>query len=171
LSTKPTVLISCQGCIDKSQYSDIRSLATILNHSSLNIGGLALFAASLLLVTTIYYFPSMADTKENFTVEDTAAVSVGLGKFTASLYQVFFKTCFISDRMLKLIQLQVVAKTLGSSENVFISPFSVAAVSTLALVGARGNTAQQMKNTLHVNNIDDSKLSGIVGKIVKSIKV
>ena len=65
----------------------------------------------------------------------------------------------------------MVAKTVGSSENVFISPFSVAAVSTLALAGARGNTAQQMKNTLHVNNIEDSKLSGIVGKIVKSIKV
>jgi len=57
----------------------------------LNIGGLALFSASLLLVTTIYYFPSLADIKENFKVEDTAAVSVGLGKFTASLYQVCFK--------------------------------------------------------------------------------
>ena len=57
------------------------------------------------------------------------------------------------------------------SENVFISPFSIAAVLSMAHVGSRGNTASQLKTVLHLTNYNDNKINGVIGNLCRSVKV
>lgn len=66
---------------------------------------------------------------------------------------------------------QAVGKKSGPSENVFISPFSVAAVLSMAHVGAKGNTASQLKSSLNLNSISDEKIHGVLGNLVRNTKV
>jgi serpin B len=42
----------------------------------------------------------------------------------------------------------------NSSQNLFISPYSISTVLGLTAAGARGSTADQMKKTLHISNTD-----------------
>ena len=60
---------------------------------------------------------------------------------------------------------------MGASENVFLSPFSVAAVLSMVHAGAKGNTAKQLKSGLHLTNLTDEKINGVIGNLVRSIKV
>jgi len=109
-----------------------------------------LVAASLLLISAAFYFPAMAEVSDNFSVQDYASIASSITKFAATLFQ-------------------SVAKQAGSDSNILISPFSVAAVATMAYVGARGNTAEQMKNVLHFS-MDDEKINSLMGKLIQSAK-
>ena len=80
------------------------------------------------------------------------ATAAALKKFSAALYQ-------------------EVGKSVGVDENLFISPFSVAAVIAMAYVGSKENTAQQIKSALRIADIDDNKFNMVVGQLVQTIKV
>jgi len=41
----------------------------------------------------------------------------------------------------------------------------------MALAGAKGNTAIQLKNTLQLTNFTDEKIYATVGNLVQSVKV
>jgi len=59
----------------------------------------------------------------------------------------------------------------GPSENVLISPFSMATVLAMAHVGAKGNTAVQIKNALQLANFPNEQLYSTIGNLVRSVKV
>ena len=67
--------------------------------------------------------------------------------------------------------LQVVSDSKGPSENVCVSPFSVAAILSMTHVGAEGNTAQQIRNTLHLKEHTVDQISLSVGKLCLDTKV
>jgi len=62
-------------------------------------------------------------------------------------------------------------KEAGISENLLISPFSVAVVLMMAYVGAKDITAFQIKNSLQLGKFLDEKIYEIVGNLVRSLKV
>ncbi|XP_075872210.1 leukocyte elastase inhibitor A-like [Nelusetta ayraudi] len=45
------------------------------------------------------------------------------------------------------------------TKNIFFSPFSISSALAMVLLGARGNTAQQMSEVLHFNNAEKSEFS------------
>jgi len=112
---------------------------------------LSFVAVSLLIATAFCYFPTMAKVETKFSVQDATAVASGISKFSSALFQ-------------------EVAKTAGPTENVFISPFSVAAVTSMALAGAKGNTAEQLKTSLNLAGIDDVKINSVMGNLMSSMK-
>jgi len=65
---------------------------------------------------------------------------------------------------------QIVSEKAGPSENVCVSPFSVAAVLSMAHEGARGRTAEQMKNVLHFSGFENNQISEAMGKLCLNIK-
>jgi len=65
--------------------------------------------------------------------------------------------------------LQTVATKLGPSENLLISPFSLAAVLSMTLAGAKNNTAIQLKNTLQLTHFSDEEIYTTVGNLVRSL--
>ena len=58
-----------------------------------------------------------------------------------------------------------------SSENILISPFSVAVALLMAHIGARGNTAKQIKSALPFTGLTDEEIYNDVGNLYKSAKV
>ena len=48
---------------------------------------------------------------------------------------------------------------------------AVLTVLSMALAGAKGNTAIQLKNTLQLTNFTDEKIYATVGNLVQSVKV
>merc|ERR1712071_79918 len=122
------------------------------------LSGFGFLAISLIVFISLYEFPVPPETEttmETFNDKDSAElsqnVSSALSKFSTSLYQ-------------------VLAKTLGDSENMFVSPFSVAAVLSMAHAGAKGNTLTQLKSAMHLTEYDDKKISWAVGNLCRSIK-
>jgi len=68
--------------------------------------------------------------------------------------------------------LQSLATKLGPTENVLISPFSVATVLAMAHAGAKGNTAIQLKNTLQLTSFPyDQQIFTTIGNLTRSVKV
>jgi len=62
-------------------------------------------------------------------------------------------------------------KDAGASENMLLSPFSVAVVLIMAYIGAKDITAYQIKNALQLAKFSDEKIYEIVGSLVRSLKV
>jgi len=67
--------------------------------------------------------------------------------------------------------IQSLAKKLEPSENLLISPFSLASVLAMALAGAKENTAIQLKETLQLTNFTDEEIYTTIGNLVRSVKV
>jgi len=84
-------------------------------------------------------------------VNDPIDVSAAFAKFATSLFK-------------------VVSDSNGPSENVCVSPFSVAAILSMTHVGAEGNTAQQIRNTLHLKEHTVDQISRSVGKLCLDTK-
>lgn len=130
----------------------VRPGAKQTNLKNFCLRGVPILAAILLIIFGLCHLSAMAATSQSaVTVEDSIEVSSALTKFSTSLFQ-------------------VVAKQLGASENVFLSPFSVAAVLSMVHAGAKGNTAKQLKSGLHLTNLTDEKINGVIGNLVRSIK-
>jgi len=70
-----------------------------------------------------------------------------------------------------ILLLQSVATKLGPSENLLISPFSLASVLAMALAGAKENTAIQLKHTLQLTHFTDEQIYATVGNLVQSVRV
>lgn len=47
----------------------------------------------------------------------------------------------------------------------------MAAVLAMVHVGAKGKTATQMKEAMHLSNFTDDKISAVIGELVKTTKV
>lgn len=65
----------------------------------------------------------------------------------------------------------MIARHHDASQNIFISPFSVAAVLSLAGVGAKGNTLVQLKKSLGFSDFSDEKINSVMGYLIQSLKV
>jgi len=52
-----------------------------------------------------------------------------------------------------------------------ISPFSVAALLSMAHAGAKGSTALQLKQALGLTKLPEEKSNSTIGDIIKSMKV
>ena len=59
----------------------------------------------------------------------------------------------------------------GPSENVLISPFSVAAVLAMTHVGTKGNTASQLKDLLRFSQFSDEKIYEVFGYLTNNLRV
>jgi len=88
---------------------------------------------------------------ETFSTKEKEDVIASLSKFSTSLYK-------------------VLSKSVGGSENVFVSPFSIATVLSMVHVGAKRNTAAQLKKVMHVTDIEDEKVSAVLGNLCQSLK-
>ena len=66
---------------------------------------------------------------------------------------------------------QAVGKEVGPTENVFISPFNVAAALAMVHAGARGNTAQQIRTGLHLDAMTNDQINSQIGNLVRHTKV
>ncbi len=102
-----------------------------------------------------------------------------LTKFSTTLFQVISPICSIRYHRLHhhllysyiIYILQVAVAKAGPSENVLISPFSVAAVLAMTHVGAKGNTANQLKDSLQLSQFTDEKIYEIFGNLIKNFRV
>jgi len=88
----------------------------------------------------------------NMETTHSVDVSPSLSKFAVSLFK-------------------VISKNVGPSSNVCVSPFSVATVIAMAHVGARGDTAKQITNVLHLNEFEEDEASKAIGELCNNIKV
>ena len=61
----------------------------------------------------------------------------------------------------------------AATENVFISPISVAAVLSMVGVGARGNTALQLKESMGLTKYasENGNSDSVIGSLIQSMKV
>ena len=66
---------------------------------------------------------------------------------------------------------QSVGAKVGPSENVVISPFSVAAVLVMTHVGAKGITATQPKDILGLSHFPDEKICEVFGDFIRDLIV
>ncbi|XP_046444643.1 leukocyte elastase inhibitor-like isoform X2 [Daphnia pulex] len=91
--------------------------------------------------------------KTPITIADQAKAAAALQNFSVSLFQ-------------------AVGKHHSPTENVFISPFSVAAVLSMVGVGARGNTAVQLKKSMGLTNYvaENGNSDSVIGSLIQSIK-
>lgn len=87
----------------------------------------------------------------SYSARDSSEVASQLTHFSTSLFQ-------------------AVGKQVGASENVFISPFSVAAVLSMTHAGAKGNTGLQLENALHLTMFSHEKLWGVMGNLIRNVK-
>ena len=53
------------------------------------------------------------------------------------------------------------------NENIFFSPLSVSVCLAMAYAGTRGETAEQMKKTLHFDEVPDDQLNATIGDVTK----
>nr|CAH0111245.1 unnamed protein product [Daphnia galeata] len=91
--------------------------------------------------------------KTSITIADHAKAAAALQNFSISLFQ-------------------AVGKHHGPTENVFISPFSVAAVLSMVGVGARGNTALQLKESMGLTKYasENGNSDSVIGSLIQSMK-
>lgn len=66
---------------------------------------------------------------------------------------------------------QSVRSKVGPSENVVISPFSVASVLVMTHVGAKGITANQLKDILDLSHFPDEKICEVFGDFIRDLRV
>ena len=66
---------------------------------------------------------------------------------------------------------QVIGENAGPSENLLISPFSVASVLAMIHAGAKGYTASQIKDSLQLSSYPGEKIYPAFGNLVKGLKV
>jgi len=59
----------------------------------------------------------------------------------------------------------------GPSENVLISPFSVAAVLAMTHVGTKENTASQLKDSLQLSSFPDEIIYEVFGSLTNNLRV
>lgn len=64
-----------------------------------------------------------------------------------------------------------VAGSSRPSDNIVISPISIVVVYVIALIGARGNTSSQMKETLTSCNCSSQVIGDTVAALVNQAKV
>lgn len=120
---------------------------TALEHCPLSLW----VTAVLFIAVGLYYIPTMASTSLKPTIADQTKVAADLKNFSVTLFQ-------------------AVGKNAGPSENIFISPFSVVAVLSMAGVGAKGETASQLKKSLGLANFTDETIHSVMGSLIQSIK-
>jgi len=105
----------------------------------------------------------------------SAQITSQLTKFSISFFQVSDINPLITKNIYifnyRIFPLKSLAMKLGPSENVLISPFSMATVLAMAHVGAKGNTAIQIKNALQLTNFPSEQIYATIGNLVRSIKV
>lgn len=70
-----------------------------------------------------------------------------------------------------ILSLKSLATKMEPSENLLISPFSLATVLAMAHAGAKGNTAIQIKDALQLANFPDKQIYSTIGNLVRSVKV
>lgn len=113
------------------------------------------FVAVLSLLFISFYqleeLSTMSSEAKVFTPEESQGISAALSAFSTSLYK-------------------ALSKNVGDSENLFVSPFSVATVLSMAHVGAKGNTAAQLKSAMHLTGIEDEKINAVIGSLCRSLK-
>ncbi|KZS04159.1 leukocyte elastase inhibitor isoform X2 [Daphnia magna] len=118
------------------------------------IRALPFVATTVFLVICLYHIPTMASISKNPpTIGDQAKAAAALQNFSVTLFQ-------------------AVGKQYGPTDNVFISPFSVAAVLSMVGVGARGNTALQLKKSMGLTNFEKENENSdtIIGSLIQSMK-
>nr|CAG4641903.1 EOG090X0ACU [Eurycercus lamellatus] len=82
---------------------------------------------------------------------ETRAVSSALTRFSSSLYQ-------------------VTVRNARKFENVILSPSSVSTAFGMTLVGARGNTAKQLKRVFGLSEVRDSSVSCAIGQLSRNME-
>ncbi|XP_059353101.1 leukocyte elastase inhibitor-like isoform X1 [Daphnia carinata] len=115
---------------------------------------LSCVATTAFLVICLYHIPTMASISTNPpTIADQAKAAAALQKFSVTLFQ-------------------AVGKQYAPTDNVFISPFSVAAVLSMVGVGARDNTALQLKKSMGLTNFEKENENSdrIIGSLIQSMK-
>ncbi len=116
----------------------------------------------------------MASTSLKPTIADQTKVAADLKNFSVTLFQVISKQISVlkkKETSYTSFFIQAVGKNAGPSENIFISPFSVVAVLSMAGVGAKGETASQLKKSLGLANFTDETIHSVMGSLIQSIKV
>jgi len=117
----------------------------------------ALCSFGLIAALSLFYYyefeedPTMSSEIKMITTEDTNGVTAALSKFSTSLFK-------------------VLSQNAEDSENLFVSPFSIASVLSMAHIGAQGKTAVQMKTAMHLTDSDDEKISAVIGSLCRSLK-
>ena len=98
-------------------------------------------------------------------------ISPALAEFAISLYKVtqFSK---LTRAIIHLdFEVQVVSSNGESLANVCVSPFSVAVVLSMAHVGAKSNTATQIKTALNLPKLDNGEVGEAIGKLCQDLTV
>lgn len=57
----------------------------------------------------------------------------------------------------------------GQNENLFVSPFSIASALAMCYIGAKENTAAQLKQVLGFENLDNNGVLALSGELMKSL--
>lgn len=72
-----------------------------------------------------------------------------------------------------IIKKQELSKRMDPQRNLFVSPFSVAAVLSMLNVGAMAETARQLQQVLNFDNygLTELEINQQVGALLRSIKV
>jgi len=142
----------------KDLKSKLEYTAILQNKNTRNCNW-ALYSLGLAVVLSLLlfiFYPSekastMSAKLETFSTKEKEDVIASISKFSTSLYK-------------------VLSKSVGGSENVFVSPFSIATVLSMVHVGAKRNTAAQLKKVMHVTDIEDEKVSAVLGNLCQSLK-
>nr|CAH0111251.1 unnamed protein product [Daphnia galeata] len=80
-----------------------------------------------------------------------SSLSTSLTKFSVSLYQ-------------------ATSKSIGKYDNIVLSPSSISLVLAMTLIGARGNTANQIKKAFHMTFQDDETIACNIGALNRPAK-